>query len=98
MRVVFVERTGGPERLVCEAEIVFEAEAGPLAGMRLVGFSLWRSAEGEVFVSVPARPYDVGGERRFFDLLRPVEGQPSNAKRAKAWILEQYQAAAEAAA
>jgi hypothetical protein len=98
MRVVFVERTGGPQRLVCEAEIVFEAEAGPLAGMRLVGFSLWRSAEGEVFVSVPARPYDAGGERRFFDLLRPVEGQAANAKRTKAWILEQYQAAADAVA
>ena len=98
MRVVFVERTGGPERLVCEAEVVFEAEAGPLAGMRLVGFSLWRSAEGEVFVTLPARTYEAGGERRFFDLLRPVEGQPANAKRAKAWILEQYQEACEHAA
>jgi hypothetical protein len=98
MRVVFVERTGGPQRLVCDAEIVFEAEAGPLAGMRLVGFSLWRSAEGEVFVTVPARPYDAGGERRFFDLLRPLEGQAANAKRAKAWILEQYQVAADAVA
>ena len=98
MRVVFVERTGGPERLVCEAEVVFEAEAGPLAGMKLVGFSLWRSAEGEVFVSVPARPYDAGGERRFFDLLRPIEGQAASAKRLKAWILDQHQAASEAAA
>jgi hypothetical protein len=98
MRVVFVERANGPERLVCEAEIVFEAEAGPLAGMRLVGFSLWRSAEGEVFVSVPARSYDAGGERRFFDLLRPVEGQAASAKRAKAWIIEQYEAARAAAA
>jgi hypothetical protein len=98
MRVVFVERTGGPERLVCEAEVVFEAEAGPLAGMKLMGFSLWRSAEGEVFVSVPARPYDAGGERRFFDLLRPVEGQAASVKRLKAWILDQHRADSEAAA
>jgi hypothetical protein len=98
MRVVFVERTGGPQRLVCEAEIVFESEAGPLAGMRLLGFSLWRSADGEVFVTVPARPYEAGGERRFFDLLRPVEGQAANAKRTKAWILEQYRSAAAAVA
>ena len=28
MRVVFVEREHGPERLVCEAEILFEAESG----------------------------------------------------------------------
>jgi hypothetical protein len=33
----------GPERVVTEAELHFED--GPLAGMRLVGFSLWRSAE-----------------------------------------------------
>jgi len=98
MRVVFVERANGPERLVCEAEVVFEAEAGPLAGMKLVGFSLWRSAEGEVFVSFPARPFGAGGERRYFDLLRSVEGQSADAKRVKAWILEQYQAASLAAA
>ena len=98
MRVMFVERTNGPERLVCEAEVVFEAEAGPLAGMKLVGFSLWRSAEGEVFVSLPARSFGTGGDRRFFDLLRSVERQSADCKRVKAWILEQYQAAAEAAA
>ena len=73
MRVVFVERSKGPQRLVCEAEVVFEAEAGPLAGMKLVGFSLWRTSEGDVFVSLPARPFNAGGERRFFDLLRSVE-------------------------
>ena len=98
MRVVFVERTGGPERLVCEAEVVFEAEAGPLAGMKLVGFSLWRTSEGEVFVSFPARPFSAGGERRFFDLLRSVEGDPADGKRVKAWVLEQYQASRAAAA
>ena len=68
MRVVFVERENGPERLVCDAEMVFEG--GPFEGMKLVGFSLWRSAEGEVFVTFPARPFGVGGERRYFDLLR----------------------------
>jgi len=98
MRVVFVERTNGPERLVCEAEVVFEAEAGPLAGMKLVGFALWRSAEGEVFVSLPARPFGAGGERRYFDLLRSVEGLPADGKRVKAWILEQYRAAVDVAA
>ncbi len=98
MRVMFVEKMNRPERLVCEAEVVFEAEAGPLAGMKLVGFSLWRSAEGEVFVSLPARSFGVGGDRRYFDLLRSVEGQSADVKRVKAWILEQYQAAAEAAA
>ncbi len=89
MRVNFVDRNNGPERLVCEAEVLFE-EAGPLAGMKLVGFSLWKSPEGEVYVTFPSRAFGVGGERRFFDYLRSVEGQATDAKRVKAWILEEY--------
>ncbi len=98
MRVVFVERENAPERLVCEAEIVFEAEAGALAGMKLVGFSLWRSPEGEVYVTFPSRAFGSGSERRFFDFLRSVEGQAADTKRVKAWILEQFRAAREVAA
>ena len=88
MRVVFVERENAPERLVCEAEVVFEAESGPLAGMKLVGFSLWRSPEGEVYVTFPSRAFGSGTERRFFDFLRSVEGTAADAKRVKAWILD----------
>jgi hypothetical protein len=97
MRVVFVERDNAPERLVCEAEVVFEAEAGPLAGMKLVGFSLWRSPEGEVYVTFPSRAFGTGTERRFFDFLRSVEGTSADARRVKAWILDSYgtRAAAE---
>jgi hypothetical protein len=98
MRVVFVERESAPERLVCEAEIVFEAEAGVLAGMKLVGFSLWRSPEGEVYVTFPSRAFGNGSERRFFDYLRSVEGQATDARRVKAWILEEFRAAREVAA
>ena len=98
MRVVFVERESAPERLVCEAEVVFEAESGPLAGMKLVGFSLWRSPEGEVYVTFPSRAFGTGSDRRFFDYLRSVEGAPADAKRVKAWILEEYQANRKAAA
>ena len=83
MRVVFVERETAPERLVCEAEVVFESESGPLAGLKLVGFSLWRSPEGEVYVTFPSRAFGTGGERRFFDYLRSVEGSPADAKRVK---------------
>ena len=95
MRVVFVERDSAPERLVCEAEVVFEAEAGPLAGMKLVGFSLWRSPEGEVYVTFPSRAFGAGNERRFFDFLRSVEGTAADSKRVKAWILEQYRSSRE---
>ncbi len=76
-------------KLVCEAEVLFE-EAGPLTGMKLVGFSLWKSPEGEVYVTFPSRAFGVGGERRFFDFLRSVEGSAAEAKRVKAWILDEY--------
>ncbi len=36
----FVNREGGPELLVCEAEVVFPSTAGIVAGLKLVGFSL----------------------------------------------------------
>jgi len=98
MHVVFVERENGPERLVCEAEVVFGPEGGPLQGMKLVGFSLWRSPEGELYVTFPSRAFGAGSERRYFDFLRSTEGQAADARRVKAWILEEYQARRNAAA
>jgi hypothetical protein len=82
----------GPERLVAEADIHFGPEAGPLAGMKLAGFSLWRSPDGEVFVTFPSRAVGVGSERRYFDFLRSVDGGAADAKRVKAWILDEYRA------
>jgi hypothetical protein len=96
MRVQFVERESRPERLVCEAELVFD-EPGPLCGMKLVGFSLWRSPEGEVFVTFPSRASGVGTDRRFFDYVRSVEGQAADAKRLKEWILEEFRTRPRAA-
>jgi hypothetical protein len=91
MKVVFVTRENAPERLVCEAEIVFEAESGPLAGMKLVGFSLWRSPEGEVYVTFPSRAFGGGSDRRFFDFLRSAEGLSTDGKRVKEWIRAEYE-------
>jgi hypothetical protein len=62
----FVSREGGPERLVCEAELVLPHAAGILAGLKLVGFSLWRSPDGEIYVTFPLRAFGAGQERRFF--------------------------------
>jgi hypothetical protein len=97
MRVQFVERERGPERLVCEAEIVFEEGEGSLAGMKLVGFALWRSAEGELFVTFPSRASGVGTERKFFDYLRSADGGTSESRRVKAWILGEFEARSRAA-
>jgi hypothetical protein len=97
MRVQFVEKENRPERLVCDAELVFGEEAGALAGMKLVGFSLWRSPEGEVFVTFPSRPIGVGSDRRYYDYLRSVEGAGADAKRVKEWILAEFRAHSHAA-
>lgn len=96
MRMEFTSRSGGPERLVCDAELVFD-EAGPLEGMKLVGFTVWRSAEGELYVTFPSRSWGAGGERRFYDHLRSVEASPETVARVKGWILEQWRAQQRAA-
>ena len=88
IQVHFVARENGPERLVCEAEVIFED--GPLDGTKLVGFSLWKSAEGEVYVTFPSRAFGAGSERRYFDYLRSVEGTAEAVKAVKAWILDEY--------
>jgi hypothetical protein len=89
MQVHFVARENGPERLVSEAEIHFD-EAGPFSGTRLVGFCLWKSPDGEIYVTFPSRAFGTGSERRYFDFLRAVEGNGETVKRIKAWILDEY--------
>ncbi len=96
MRLQFVQKENGPERLLCEAELVFDEE-GPLAGMKLVGFSLWRGADGEVYVTFPSRAFGAGADRKYFDFLRPSAGLVAEARRVKAWILEEYRASTRAA-
>lgn len=95
MKVQFVTREGGPERMVTEAEIHFEE--GPLAGTRLVGFCLWKSPDGELYVTFPSRAFGAGSERRFFDYLRSVDGTLDVVKRVKAWILDEYRKGTAAA-
>lgn len=98
MKVEFVKRENGPERLVCEAEVYF-GEDGPLKSMKLVGFSVWRGPDGEVYVTFPSRAFGSGGERKFFDYIRPVDGANGPAAKAvKAWIKDQYEAWAQDAA
>jgi hypothetical protein len=91
MRVQFVQKENQPEKLVCEAEVLFE-EDGPLTGMKLVGFSLWRAPDGEVYVTFPSRAIGSGNERRYFDFLRSAEGTPTESKKVKAWILDEFRA------
>jgi hypothetical protein len=51
----FVQREGRSEKLVAEVELVFGEYAGILSGMKLVGLRIWKSEEGRLFVTLPAR-------------------------------------------
>ena len=62
---------GNPPGKLADAELHFTD--GPLAGLKLIGFSVWeRRGAGGYNVTFPARTYSVNGERRSFALLRPI--------------------------
>jgi len=84
---------GNPPGKLADAEVIFEAEAGPLSGMKLIGFAIWerRSGTGRN-VTFPARQYSVNGERRSFALLRPMNGDASAQEAVRDLILEAYSA------
>ena len=92
MRVRFEEVTTGPERLICDAEIVFDE--GILEGCKLVGFKLWRGPDGSVYVTVPSRSFNIEGDRRYFDYLRdasePPQFTPGAVRRVKLAIVEAW--------
>ena len=61
---------GNPPGKLADAEVIFEADAGPLSGLKLIGFSVWERHGGGKNVTFPARQYSVNGARRNFLLLR----------------------------
>lgn len=62
---------GNPAGKLADAELHFVD--GVLAGLKLIGFSIWeRRNGGGRNVTFPARQYAVNGERRSFALLRPA--------------------------
>ena len=88
-----------PAGKVADAEIVFEEAEGVLAGLKLVGFSIWeRRAGNGRNVTFPARSFAVNGERRSFALLRPVTDstaqEPLRALILRAFAEQEAQAAA----
>ena len=80
---------GTPPDKLAEAEIHFSD--GPLDGLKLIGFSIWRGRGGGSArnVTFPSRSYAVNGERRSFALLRPVVDVTAQ-NRLRELILEAY--------
>ncbi|MGE0706053.1 MAG: hypothetical protein AB7F99_13225 [Vicinamibacterales bacterium] len=80
---------GNPPGKLADAELHFTD--GPLAGLKLIGFSVWERRGGNGRnVTFPARQYSVNGERRSFALLRPVVDSTAQDK-IRELILEAFQ-------
>jgi len=84
----FIRRETRPQRLVVEVEIVFGESAGILSGMKLVGLCVWKSDEGRLFVTLPAR---AGKGGRYFDYLRPATPGNRTTEVFKEEVLRQWE-------
>ena len=82
--------SGTPPGKLADAEVTFDADAGPFSGLKLVGFSIWTRRDGGKNVTFPARVYSVNGARRSFALLRPANGEPSTQDALRELILDAY--------
>ena len=81
---------GNPPGKLADAEVIFEVDAGPLSGLKLIGFAVWERRTGGRNVTFPARQYSVNGERRSFALLRPLNGDNSAQEAIRQCILDAY--------
>jgi len=90
---------GNPPGKLADAEVHFTDGEGALAGLKLIGFSIWERRGGGPGrnVTFPARSYAVNGERRNFALLRPIVDVTAQEK-LRTLILESYQEYEERAA
>ena len=81
---------GNPAGKLADAELHFTA--GPLEGLKLIGFGIWERRGGSGRnVTFPARQYSVNGERRSFALLRPIVDTAAQ-ERIREFVLEAYAA------
>lgn len=87
---ILLNEKGNPLGKVADAELHFDD--GPLAGLKLIGFSVWERKSGAGRnVTFPARQYSVNGERRTFALLRPITDAEAQ-DRVRDLILQAYEA------
>jgi hypothetical protein len=90
VKIIPHEQATPPGKLA-DAEVIFESEAGPLSGLKLIGFAVWERRTGAGRnVTFPARQYSVNGERRSFALLRPANGDAGAQDAIRQCILDAY--------
>ena len=89
--VVTLSGPGAPAGKLADAEIHFTE--GILAGLKLVGFTVWDARDGDnPGVTFPARQYRVNGERRHYSLLRVKNSEFEAADKLRQEIVEAYAA------
>ena len=82
-----------PAGKLADAEIHFID--GELAGLKLVGFSIWERRDGNgLSVTFPARQFFFHGDKRNFALLRAI-GNPNAQDRARDLVLRAYEQQAQ---
>lgn len=91
MKIHFNRSENGPEHLVCEAEVEFDR--GPLDGLKLVGFAVWRGLDDEAYVTLPSRARNAGADGRGFSYVRSVNGSPDAVKAFERWVLAKLRVA-----
>ena len=78
-----------PAGKLADAEIHFID--GELAGLKLVGFSIWERRDGNgLSVTFPARQFFFHGDKRNFALLRGIRN-PNAQNRARDLVLRAYE-------
>jgi hypothetical protein len=78
------------------ADVELHFEGGPLDGLKLIGFAVWRRRDGNGFsVTFPARQFTVHGEKRNFALLRAID-DPNAQNHVRELVLQAYLAQAPA--
>jgi hypothetical protein len=77
-----------PVGKLADAELHFIG--GPLEGLKLIGFGIWERRDASSrSVTFPARQYSINGERRTFNLLRPI-AETAAQDRLQNLVLEAY--------
>lgn len=74
VKVELVDPRHAPAGKRADVEVHFTA--GPLAGLKLIGFAVWERRVGApdsgINITFPSRTYSAGNDRRSFAMLRPV--------------------------
>jgi hypothetical protein len=77
-----------PNWKLAEAEISFEG--GVLDGVKFTGFTITEGRDGKLRLTMPQKEYMSGGQKQYWDYVRPVL-HPSAIGRLRDAIIEEYE-------